>query len=49
MFTNKDIKHMERDFCSDAWVMGGTWGHGHLAYQIEEDVEKNRIQVKNLP
>ena len=43
----KDMKSIEQDFCSDAWVMpqGGTWGrrvfskHGHMAYQNDEDDE----------
>ena len=44
------MKHIERDLCSDAWVMplgagGGTQGvknnseHGNAAYQIDGDDE----------
>ena len=54
----KDIKHIERDFHLVAWVMPqGVLGgqkfkfseHCHVAYKIERDDEKNRIQVKFSP
>ena len=47
-------------FCHLGHVPGGTWGaggaqgakhffkHGHVAYQIDQDDEQNRIQVKFL-
>ena len=45
----KDTKHIRRDFHSVAWVMPQGWdfvAHGHVAYQIDEDEEQNRMQVK---
>ena len=51
------IKHIQWNFCSDA--RDGTWGHpggkkfiflhGHVAYEIDGDDERNRIQVKFSP
>ena len=52
-----DTNHIRRDLYSVAWVMPKGWGlgcwgsksyfskHGHVAYQIEGDDKKNRIQV----
>ena len=54
----KYIKHIEQDFCSDAWAMPQGWElgapgvprgggvnwfseHGHVAYQIDGDDERN--------
>ena len=49
----KDDKHIRRDFHSVALVMPQGWDfgsfffkHGHVAYQIDEDDEQNRMQVK---
>ena len=45
----------KQDFCSDAWVMPKGWDrgakkifleHGHVAYQIDCDVETKWMQVK---
>ena len=52
-----DTKHIRRDFYSVLGMrLWGTWGaqgvknlffkHGHVAYQIDEDDEHNRMQVK---
>ena len=49
-FQIKDIKHIEQDYCFDAWVMSPCVGHGKagvakgvkngkVAYQIDTDDE----------
>ena len=55
----KDTKHIRRDLHSVAWVRlwgaGGSqvvtnlffFKHGHVAYQIDEDDEQNRINRTN--
>ena len=45
----KDIKHIQQNFCFDAWVMPQGWDlgaqgliyfeHGHVAYQIDGNNE----------
>ena len=57
----KYIKHIKQNFDSVAWVMSQGWGlgklgrqfffseHGHVAYQIKGDDERNSSQVKFLP
>ena len=53
----EDTKHIRRDFHSapgvELWGTGGAQGvrifffkHGHVAYQINQDDEQSRMQVK---
>ena len=55
----KDTKHIRQDFYFVAWVMPQEWDfgvprwsfffkHGHVAYQIDENDEQNRMHVSFL-
>ena len=47
-FQIKDVKHIEQDYCSDAWVMQHMWEmwkQGVPRGQMDTDDELNRMQV----